>query len=135
MDLKKFFTVTHDCANIFSTKFIVEIDDAKRNKRYKQTWIDNMSIAEPAIVSKLPSKTKSSVKVSFYPDFKRFNIKDLNNDHLHLFHRRAYDIAGTANNKLKVFFNDKKIDVINFKSYIELYYPSTEPMNELYYDI
>ena len=128
------FTVTHNCANIFSTKFIVEIDDAKRNKKYKQTWIDNMSIAEPAIVSKLPSKTKSSVKVSFYPDFKRFNIKDLNNDHLHLFHRRAYDIAGTANNKLKVFFNDKKIDVINFKSYIELYYPSTEPMNELYYD-
>ena len=127
------FTVTHNCANIFSTKFIVEIDDAKRNKRFKQIWIDNMSIAEEAIVSKLPAKTKSSVKVTFYPDFKRFSIKDLNNDHLSLFHRRTYDIAGTSNNKLKLYFNNNKIDVTNFKSYIELYYP-IETSNELYYD-
>ena len=127
------FTVTHNCANIFSTKFIVEIDDAKRSKRFKQIWIDNMSIAEEPTISKLPAKTKSSVKVTFYPDFKRFNIKDLNNDHLSLFHRRTYDIAGTANNKLKLYFNEKKIDVVNFKSYIELYYP-IDVSNELYYD-
>jgi DNA topoisomerase-2 len=126
------FTVTHNCANIFSTKFIVEIDDAKRNKRFKQSWINNMETAEEAFVTKLPAKTKSSVKVTFYPDFKRFNIKDLKNDHMELFHRRSYDIAGTANNKLKVFFNDKKIDVVNFKSYIELYYPTKDI--ELYYD-
>jgi len=126
------FTVTHNCANIFSTKFIVEIDDAKRNKRFKQTWINNMEMAEEPSVTKLPGKTKSSVKVTFYPDFKRFNIKDLKNDHMDLFHRRSYDIAGTANNKLKVYFNDKKIDVINFKSYIELYYPTKDI--ELYYD-
>ena len=125
------FTITHNCANIFSNKFIVEIDDAKRNKRFKQIWIDNMSIAEEAIVTKLPAKTKSSVKISFYPDFKRFNIKNLNNDHLDLFYRRTFDIAGTSNNKLKVFFNDKKIEISNFKSYIELYYPTE---NELYYD-
>ena len=28
------FTVTHNCANIFSTKFIVNIDDFKRKKRW-----------------------------------------------------------------------------------------------------
>jgi len=127
------FTVTHNCANIFSTKFIVEIDDAKRSKRFKQVWIDNMSIAEEASVTKLPAKTKSSVKVTFYPDFKRFNIKNLNNDHLSLFHRRTFDIAGTSNNKLKLYFNEKKIDVMNFKSYIELYYP-IDTSSELYYD-
>ena len=126
------FTVTHNCANIFSTKFIVEIDDAKRNKRFKQTWINNMETAEDPVVTKLPSKTKSSVKVTFYPDFKRFNIKNLKNDHLELFHRRSFDIAGTSNNKLKVYFNDKKIDVTNFKSYIELYYPTKDI--ELFYD-
>ena len=127
------FTVTHNCANIFSSKFIVEIDDAKRNKRFKQTWTENMGHVDDAIVTKLPAKTKSSVKVTFYPDFKRFNIKDLNNDHLSLFHRRSFDIAGTSNNKLKVYFNDKKIDVTNFKSYIELYYP-INTSSELYYD-
>jgi hypothetical protein len=65
-------------------------------------------IAEEPSVTKLPGKTKSSVKVTFYPDFKRFNIKDLKNDHMDLFHRRSYDIAGTANNKLKVYLKFRK---------------------------
>ena len=120
------------CANIFSSNFIVEVDDAKRSKRFKQSWTENMLHVSPAEVTKLPCKTKSSVKVTFYPDFKRFGLKDLNNDHLKLFHRRAFDIAGTSNNKLKVYFNDVKVDASNFKNYIELYYPTVS--GELYYD-
>jgi DNA topoisomerase II len=126
------FTVTHNCANIFSTRFIVEIDDAKRGKRFNQEWSENMSVVGKPSITKLPAKTKSSVKVTFYPDFARFKIKNLANDHKMLFHRRAVDIAGTSNNKLKVFFNETKIDINNFKSYIELYYPAET--NELYYD-
>ena len=121
------------CANIFSTRFIVEIDDAKRGKRYKQEWTNNMyQIGKPSI-TKLPAKTKSSVKITFYPDFKKFNIKGLDEDHLSLFYCRTIDISGTSNNKLKVFFNDTKIEANNFKSYIELYYPPKQC--ELYYDV
>jgi len=118
------------CTNIYSTKFIVEIDDAKRNKRYKQIWTDNMLNIDEPIITKLPAKNKSSVKITFYPDFNRFGIIDLNNDHYKLFHRRVIDIAGTTHNKLKVFFNNVKIDVTNFKSYITMYYPDTE----IFYD-
>jgi DNA topoisomerase-2 len=117
-------------ANIFSTKFIVEIGDAKRGKHYSQTWCDNMHIVEPPIITKLPAKTKSFVKVTFYPDFKRFNITCIDEDHYRLFHRRAIDIAGTSNNKLSVYFNDEKININQFKQYIELYYPD----KEVYYD-
>lgn len=118
-------------SNIFSTRFIVEVDDAKRGKRYKQEWSNNMlNVGNPEVI-KLPSKTKSSVKITFYPDFKRFGIENLDNDHYNLFYRRAIDLAGTCN-KLKIFFNNKKIDVTNFKTYIELYYPSTD--YELFYD-
>ena len=121
------------CANIFSTRFIVEIDDAKRSKRYKQEWTNNMfQIGKPSI-TKLPAKTKSSVKITFYPDFKKFNMKKLDEGHLSLFYCRTIDISGTSNNKLKVFFNDTKIESNNFKSYIELYYPPKQC--ELYYDI
>jgi DNA topoisomerase-2 len=119
-------------ASIFATRFIVQVDDAKRAKRFKQEWYDNMLNVSDAEVTKLPAKTKSSVKITFYPDFKRFGITNLNNDHISLFHRRIIDIAGTSNNKLKVFFNDVKIDINNFKSYIEMYYSNTE--TELYYD-
>ncbi len=117
--------------NIFATKFIVEVDDAKRSKRFRQEWSDNMLNVGKPEVTKLPVKTKSSVKVTFYPDFKRFGIENLKNDHEKLFYRRSIDIAGTSNNKLKVFFNEQKIDVSNFKSYIEMYYNTD---SELYYD-
>ena len=124
------FTITHNCANIFSSKFIVEINDEKRRKHYIQEWTENMLIAHPPKITKQSSKIKSSVKVTFYPDFGRFKIKDLNNDHLKLFHRRAIDIAGVTDGKLKIFFNEKKVEANTFKSYVELYYKETD----IYYD-
>jgi DNA topoisomerase-2 len=120
------------CANIFSTHFIVEVDDAKRGKRFKQEWTENMAIISKPIITKLPNKVKSSVKVTFYPDFTRFKIQDLNNDHAKLFHRRVIDITGTSINKLKVYFNNDKIEANNFRSYIDLYYPNE--LNDLYFD-
>jgi DNA gyrase/topoisomerase IV subunit B len=119
-------------ASIFATRFIVDVDDAKRGKRFKQEWSENMLNVHDAQVTKLPAKTKSSVKITFYPDFRRFGIANLNNDHKELFNRRTIDIAGTSNNKLKVYFNEEKIEINNFKSYIELYYSNNEV--ELYYD-
>ena len=116
--------------NIFSTRFQVDIDDMKRMKRFHQEWKDNMLNVEKPVVTKLPAKTRSSVKITFYPDFEKFHIKDLNNDHESLFHRRAFDIAGTSN-KVKVYFNDVKIDVTDFKSYVSLYLPED---TELYYE-
>jgi DNA topoisomerase-2 len=124
-------------ASIFATKFIVEVDDAKRSKRFKQEWTDNMLNIGQAEVTKLPAKTKSSVKITFYPDFKRFGIKNLKNDHQSLFYRRSIDIAGTSNNKLKVFFNEQKVEINNFKSYIEMYYSASSANgtdSELYFD-
>jgi len=117
-------------ANIFSTKFIIEIVDAKRHKKFIQIWKENMSIAEEAIISKNKNE-KSYVKVTCYPDFARFKIKNLNNDHLKLCHRRVIDIAGVTDGKLKVYFNDKKVETNTFKSYVELYYKE----EEIYYDL
>ena len=117
-------------ANIFSTKFIIEIVDAKRHKKFIQVWKDNMSIVEEAIVTKNKNE-KSYVKVTCYPDFTRFKIKDLNNDHLKLCHRRVIDIAGVTDSRLKVYFNDKKVEANTFKSYVELYYKE----EEIYYDL
>jgi len=85
-------------ANIFSNRFIVEIVDEKRKKKFIQEWSENMAvIGEPSVTSQ--KNTKSYIKVTFYPDFKRFGIKDLNNDHYGLFYRRTIDIAGMNENK------------------------------------
>ena len=105
--------------NIFSTKFIVEIYDYTRKKYFIQEWYDNMSKTDGPKIEK--SKEKSSVKVTFYPDFKRFNIDGLNEDYLKLFYKRTVDIAGTSGGKLKITFNGNSININNFKSYIETY--------------
>jgi len=111
--------------NIFSSKFIVEIVDMKRKKKFYQEWTDNMEKAGNAKVTNVTAKTaKPYIKVTFYPDFKRFGIENLNNDHYELFYRRVIDIAGISGNKLKVYFNDNLIKSNTFKAYIDLHYPN-----------
>ncbi len=111
--------------NIFSTKFIIEIIDGKRKKKYVQEWSENMLVVGKPKVTDIKN-AKSSIKVTFYPDVKRFGLENMNNDHYNLFYRRTIDIAGMNENKLKVYFNEKKIELTNFRSYINLYYPSEE---------
>lgn len=110
-------------ANIFSKKFEVEIGDAKNNKKFIQSWEENMSVSNKAKVTKYSSKN-SYVKIKYYPDFEKLNVKKgLDKDHMMLFKRRCIDIAGTScisrPEALKLFFNDEKINITSFKKYIE----------------
>ena len=115
---------------LFSKKFIVEVDDGKRKLKFKQTWTDNMEHkTEPIITS---AKTKSGVKITFYPDMPRFKLEGLDQYHKELFHRRTFDIAGTIGSKINVYFNEKKLGINNFKDYINMYYP--ESSGNLYMD-
>lgn len=103
--------------NIFSSKFIVET--VHDDKKFYQEYYDNMSNrSDPKVSSK---KGNSYTKISFIPDFKRFNLKNLSNDIISLFKKRVYDIAGTLNMKIKVYFNDEKIEINSFKQLIQKY--------------
>jgi DNA topoisomerase-2 len=102
--------------NIFSTKFIIEINNFIKKKYFIQEWLNNMTIVNEPIITK--SKEKSSVKIIFYPDFERFKITNFTEDYLKLFHRRTIDIAGTTDSKIKITFNNTKIEINNFKNYL-----------------
>ncbi|KAK7432371.1 DNA topoisomerase 2 [Neonectria magnoliae] len=104
--------------NVFSTQFTVEIQDSENGKRYKQTWTDNMTNAgKPKISS---SKTANFVRISFRPDFTKFNMPDGIDDDLEsLLYRRVYDLAGTVHG-IKVFLNGAHIK-LGFKGYCEMY--------------
>ncbi len=123
------FTVTHNCVNIYSNKFIADIGDAERGKKFIQEWNNHMLETSGPKVTKYSKKT-SYVDVTFYPEVKRFGLNELDDDHKMLFMRRAIDIAGVSTEKIKVSFNDEKINVANFKQYIQYYYPK----EEIYYD-
>ncbi len=62
---------------------------------------------------------KSYTKVSFSPDFKRFDITKIDNDMLNLMKRRVYDIAGLMN--ASVYLDNKLVQVANFKQYVRCY--------------
>jgi DNA topoisomerase-2 len=62
-------------------------------------------------------------------DFKRFEIAGYSEDMIGLMKRRVYDIAGVTDNKVSVYYNNKKINIKSFQDYIELY-PS--PSKKIY---
>ena len=111
--------------SVYATKFEVEVGDAIRQKKFTETWSDNMSKTSGAKTTKY-TQNKSYVQVTFYPDFQRFGLVSMDVDIVSLFHRRTIDIAGVSSEKIKVYFNDMKINVTNFKQYISLYYPEND---------
>ncbi|KAH7175871.1 DNA topoisomerase II [Dactylonectria macrodidyma] len=104
--------------NVFSTKFTVEIQDYDNGKRYRQTWADNMTnMGKPQISN---SKTSNFTRITFKPDFAKFNMPTGIDDDLEcLFYRRVYDLAATVDG-IKVFLNGRHID-LDFKRYCEMY--------------
>ncbi|KAK5069899.1 DNA topoisomerase 2 [Lithohypha guttulata] len=105
--------------NIFSTEFTVETSDKSHKKKYKQTWSDNMSNMGKAKIADTTSKDDYT-KVTFKPDFAKFGLDGLDDDHVALFTRRVYDLCGTMPG-VKIHLNGSRIPISNFKKYIELY--------------
>jgi len=104
--------------NAFSTFFSIETVDNNRKLKFYQEFENNLSKrSNPVITS---TKENSYTKITFKPDLSKFKLKELSEDIANLMGKRVLDIAG-INNKLKVYLNDKKIDINSFKKYIQLY--------------
>jgi len=105
--------------NIYSSSFTIDILSPPSS--FTMTWKDNMSHHTKPIIKKVNRKASSShTMVSFIPDFKRFGMKELSNDMIAYMKRRVYDIAFMVSSKVSVYFNDVKVPVTTFKSYIDL---------------
>ena len=88
-------------ANIFSMKFIVETVCHVNKKKFYQEFTNNMQDkTEPVITS---AKIKPYTKITWYPDFKRFNMTGLNDDIKALMCKRVYDIAGVTDKDTKIY--------------------------------
>ncbi|EXJ88011.1 DNA topoisomerase II [Capronia coronata CBS 617.96] len=104
--------------NIFSTQFTVETADSRQKKKYKQTWTNNMSQMGKAKIT--DNKSDDFTKVTFSPDFLKFGMTAMDDDHEALFKRRVYDLAGTCKG-VAVKLNGSRVPVRNFKKYCEMY--------------
>lgn len=106
--------------NIFSTRFQIETIDAKRKKLYKQVFENNMFTINPPVIT--DTKNKPFTRVSFIPDYKRFNMKGLTGDMISLFEKRVHDLAACTN--VNVALNGKPIKIKQFENYIRMFYSS-----------
>jgi len=101
-------------ANVFSSKFKIEISDGK--KVYEQIWTNNMSKMEPAVitdVSRVPY-----VKVNFSPDWSRFGGAP--GDFQKIVEKRTWDAALWCP-KAQVYFNRKLLEVSKIEEYAKMY--------------
>ncbi|CAD5217830.1 unnamed protein product [Bursaphelenchus xylophilus] len=104
--------------NIFSTKFTLETSSKHDKKKFKQTWIKNMTKdADPEITKNDP---EDFTRVTFSPDLKKFKMDKLDDDIVSLMSRRAFDVAGSTKG-VKVYLNGKLIPCQGFKQYVEQY--------------
>lgn len=88
------------------------------------TWTNNMSDkSEPEISS---YTGENYTKVTFWPDFERFQMQDFEEDTLRLFEKRVYDLAAVINGKVSVRYNDEMIPVQNFIDYCKMYLEKDE---------
>jgi DNA topoisomerase-2 len=106
--------------NIFARQLDVEIVDSKRALSYKQTFSNNMTkVTTPKIKA---SKSKSSVSISWTPDYARFGFKDTIPDTMiRLIERRVYDLAMTVGKEVKVTWNGALVKCRTLLEYAKAY--------------
>ncbi|KAG2023227.1 DNA topoisomerase II [Coprinopsis cinerea AmutBmut pab1-1] len=111
-------------ANIYSLEFTVETADKNTSQKYKQTWTDNMSKCGKAKITK-NTRGEEYTRITFRPDLKRFGMNSIDEDTVSLLKRRVFDMAGTVKD-VKVFLNDERLKIKNFKQYVEMYVSSVQ---------
>ena len=105
---------------IFSLEFTIEL--VTSGQKYVQTFKNNMSEKGKPVITK--TKVKDYTKVIFKPDFKLFKMSSFkDNDTRLMIEKRIFDISAVTSKKLSVFLNDVKIDIKEFKDYIDIYIP------------
>ncbi|KAJ3681634.1 hypothetical protein LUZ60_014207 [Juncus effusus] len=108
--------------NIFSTEFVIETADGKRQKKYKQVFSQNMSTKSAPLITSC-SKSSNFTKITFKPDLSKFNMTHLEDDVAALMRKRVLDLAGTLNG-VKVELDGKRLGVKGFAEYVGLYLES-----------
>lgn len=111
-------------ANIYSLEFTVETADKNTEQKYKQTWTNNMGVCGKAKITK-NSKGEEWTRITFKPDLKRFGMNGIDEDTAGLLRKRVYDMAGTVRD-VKVYLNDERLKIKNFKQYVDMYLESVQ---------
>lgn len=109
--------------NILSKLFTVDIRCPASGKQYSQSWYDNMTKVEKALIKK--STSKGYVKITFIPDRKlfagAFDKTGITQDMISVFHTRVIELAALVGKDVKVTWNGTAVANNNFEKFIKLF--------------
>jgi DNA topoisomerase-2 len=110
--------------NILSKLFTIDIRCPASGKQYTQSWYDNMTKCEKAIIKKSAS-SKGFVKITFIPDRNlfagAFQDSGISDDMISVFHTRVIELAALVGKDVKVTWNSTVIANNNFEKFIKLF--------------
>jgi DNA gyrase/topoisomerase IV subunit B len=107
-------------SNVYSKKFVVETVDSENKNKFVQEYSDNMSNkTKPKITS---NSSKSYTKITFVPDYQRFNMVGLEDDTISLIDKRVYDCIVCTQPHVAIYLNGVKLSGKGLNDYIK-YYP------------
>ena len=108
--------------NLLSTWFQLEIVNLEDGKKYKQVFKRNTyEIGKPKVLDLANKDKRSSITISWIPDYQRLGITlPLADEIVDLFRTRLYDAAAVTNSSVSVYFNEAKLSIKTLKDYSAL---------------
>lgn len=100
---------------------LFQVETVSGGKIYIQNFSENLKVIEEPIIKKCSKKEYT--KITFFPDLKKFKVNKISDATYKMLEKRAYDVAACTSKKVSVFFNEKKLNVKDFREYIDLFIP------------
>jgi len=120
--------------NIYSAAFSVECRNHQQQLCYTQHWRNRMHDVSPPLLksSGKVGKLGDYTKVTFTPYFAAFEgmaATGITDDLLQIMRHRVYMVAGTTPTSLRVFWNDVRVPISDFRALAALYFSSSDNAN------
>jgi DNA gyrase/topoisomerase IV subunit B len=116
--------------NIYSSKFIVETIDSDEKKKFVQEFSNNMTERTKAKITS--NSTKSYTKITFTPDYSRFDMEGLEDDTILLIRKRVLDCIACTNPTVQIYLNGEKLKGKGLIDYTKYFFEGEKVINEFH---
>ena len=114
--------------SVYSKRFIVETIDSERKKKFYQEYSENMTERTKAKIT--TNSSKSYTKISFIPDYARFEMSGLDDDIVLLIRKRVIDCIACTNENVQIYLNGEKLRGKGLNDYTKYFFEDEKVISE-----
>jgi DNA topoisomerase-2 len=114
--------------SVYSKRFIVETIDSERKKKFYQEFSENMTERTKAKIT--TNSSKSYTKISFIPDYARFEMSGLDDDIVLLIRKRVIDCIACTNENVQIYLNGEKLRGKGLNDYTKYFFEDEKVISE-----